>query len=401
MPEVSVSGINRVAAVTGIGLSEVGRPASLSPIRLTVDACIEAMADAGLAWDDIDGISTYPGLVDDASGFSPVGIDDVRLALGLKTNWHCGGAETPGQLGAVINAVAAIAAGLAKHVLVFRTVAEYSARSWPKPPPGDWSKAPRLMGVHQWTGPFGAMPPPVRFAMQAQRYFHETGTGPEQLAQVAINARRNATLNPWTILRSHLTLDEYMTGRMIASPLRLFDCDVPADGSVAVVISRADLARHGRNPRLLIDSVGAAVHSRESWFRPEDLTCTSSRDAADMMWRGTTLRPSDIDFIQVYDGFSIFVPLWIEALGFCGRGEAGAFIDGGRRIALDGELPTNTSGGQLAAGRLHGLNFLHEACVQLWGRGGDRQVAGNPRAGIATAGHGAGFSGALLVVCDE
>ena len=115
-----------------------------------------------------------------------------------------------------------------------------------------------------------------------------------------------------------------------------------------------------------------------------------------MLWERTDLKPSDVDVAECYDGFSFIALAWLEALGFCGRGEGGPFVEGGKRIALDGEIPLNTQGGQLSAGRLHGYGFLHEACTQLWGEGGDRQVPGDPQVGVAAAGGGP-LGGVLLL----
>ena len=123
------------------------------------------------------------------------------------------------------------------------------------------------------------------------------------------------------------------------------------------------------------------------------------RDASAMLWERSDLSPSDVDIAELYDGFSFITLAWIEALGFCKRGEGGAFIEGGRRIALDGELPLNTHGGQLSAGRLHGYGFLHEACVQLWGEAGSRQVSGSPQVAVAAAGGGP-LAGCLLLTAD-
>jgi len=116
------------------------------------------------------------------------------------------------------------------------------------------------------------------------------------------------------------------------------------------------------------------------------------RDAAAMMWERTDLGPADVDVAELYDGFSFITLAWLEALGFCGKGDGGPFVEGGSRIALDGELPVNTHGGQLSAGRLHGFGFLHEACVQLWGEGGERQVVrpGGRRPEVAVAAAGGG-----------
>jgi acetyl-CoA acetyltransferase len=166
-----------------------------------------------------------------------------------------------------------------------------------------------------------------------------------------------------------------------------------------VIVSRADLARDLRKPPLRIEAVGSAVHGRYSWDQFDDLTSMAARDAAAMMWARTELRPSDVDVAELYDGFSFLTLAWLEAMGFCGRGEAGPFVEGGARIALDGELPLATQGGQLSGGRLHGLGFLHEACVQLWGEGGHRQVAGDPS--VAAVGVGGGpVAGCLLLRRD-
>ena len=382
-------------AVTGIGLSQVSRPSELSPLRLTVDACLEAIADAGLERGDIDGIATYPGFLGGISGMSMVGVQELRMALGLRPDWYAGTRETSGQLGAVFNAIAAIATGFATNVLVFRTISEASARHARAGATVIGSDTDRAEGIHEWTAPFGALSAATWLAMYAQRHMHEFGTTAEQMAQIALNDRRNAILNPVAVLRTPMSLEDYLASRFIATPLRLFDCDVPVDASVAIVLSRVEQARDLRQPLLRVEAIGSAVHSRDTWYRPEDLT--SSTDAAGMMWSRTDFRARDVDVAQLYDGFSIQTMLWLEALGFCGRGESGPFIEGGRRIARDGELPLNTSGGQLSAGRLHGLGFLHEACVQLWGRGGERQIPKPPRLAVASAGYAAGFAGCMLV----
>lgn len=382
-------------AITGIGLSEVGRPSAKSALALTVDASLQAIHDAGLDRADIDGISTYPGIIPDASGLSAVGANEIRMALGLKPNWFAGTKETAGQLGAVFNAIAAVVAGFANNVLVFRTITEASARRALSGATAIGGGAARVGGVHEWTTPFRALSAATWFAMYAQRHFHEYGTKPEQLAQIALNARRNAARNPMAIYRDPLTLEQYLDSRMISSPLRIYDCDVPVDASVAVIVSRVEQAKDLRNPVVRVEAIGSAQHKRDTWFRPEDLT--SSPGPARMMWSRTDLKPKDVDVAELYDGFSIHTMLWLETLGFCGRGESGSFVEGGARIALDGELPLNTSGGQLSAGRLHGLGFLHEACVQLWGRGGERQVRNDPRVAVASASYAAGFAGCMLV----
>jgi acetyl-CoA acetyltransferase len=394
----------RRAALTGIGQSEIGRRLGRDPLELTLDACLAAIADAGLSPRDIDGLSTYPGAFGGNPGFTGAGVTEVHDALRLELDWFSGGAERPGQLGAVVDACLAVAAGLARHVLCFRSVWEGTAQG------GGGRQGIGVAGGEG--GSFRASGPPMEFtlpfraysaanwiAMFTQRHFHEFGTTREQLAWIALNARRNAAANPNAIYRDPMTLDDYLAARMISTPLCLFDCDVPCDGATAMIVSRAEVARDLRRPPLRVEAVGSALRGRPSWDQFDDLTTMALRDASKMLWERTDLRPSDVDVAELYDGFSFITLAWLEALGFCGRGEGGPFVEGGARIARDGEIPLNTHGGQLSGGRLHGFGFLHEACAQLWGDAGERQVAGEPRIAIAAAGGGP-LASALLLVGD-
>ena len=379
----------RAAAVTGIGQSQVGRRLNRDPLALTLDACLEAIADAGLRREDIDGLSTYPGAFSaGAPGFSGAGVTEVQDALRLELNWYSGGLEQPGQLGSIINACAAISAGLARHVLCFRTVWESTAQGTGRRGGIGTSGGFRAAGPMQWTLPFGAASAAVWIAMMAQRHFHEYGTTREQLAWIALSGRRHAAGNPKAVYREPLRLEDYLAARMISTPFCLYDCDVPVDGSTAFVISRADAARDAPHPPLRFEAVGCAIRGRPSWDQWDDLTTMALRDASAMLWSRTDLRPGDVDVAELYDGFSFIALCWLEALGFCAKGEGGAFVAGGERIGLRGEIPLNTHGGQLSAGRLHGYGFLHEACVQLRGAGGARQVPGDPKVAVAAAGGG-------------
>ena len=393
----TVSGTQRAAegehraVISGVGQSQIGRRIYRDPLDLTIEATLRAIEDAGLTRDDIDGISTYPGNMSVPPGFSGAGVVELQDALRLNLNWFAGGIELPGQLGAVVNAVAAVATGLADHVLCFRTVWEASAQ-------GDQGRASvtaggggggsfRATGFMQWTLPFGAPSASNWIGMMAQRHMHEFGTTREQLAQIALNGRANAARNPNAIYRDPMTLDDYLNVRMVSTPLCLYDCDVPADGSTAVIVSRADSAPDLRKPPVRIEAMGSALHGRPSWDQFDDLTTMALRDASTMMWDRTDLTPGDVDSTQVYDGFSFIALCWLEALGFCGHGEGGPWLAEGRPTARHASLPLNTHGGQLSAGRLHGFGFLHEACVQLWGEGGERQV-GTPEVAVAAAGGG-------------
>ena len=397
------SNLERRAAITGIGQSAVGRRLNADPLALTADACLEAIGDAGLSREDIDGLSTYPGSgISGAPGFTGAGTTEVQEMLRLKLNWFCGGPELPGQLGAVINACAAVATGLARHVLCFRTVWESTAQgSGRRAGIGTGGSGRfRASGFMQWTLPYGAASAAVWIAMMARRHFHEYGTTREQMAQIALNARRNAGLNPKAVYREPMDLDDYMAARMISEPFCLYDCDAPVDGSTAIIVSAVDAARDGRRPPLRVEAVGSALRGRPSWDQFDDLTTMALRDAASMMWERTDFSPADVHVAELYDGFSFIAMAWLEALGFCGKGESGPFIEDGRAIALDGEIPLNTHGGQLSAGRLHGFGFLHEAALQLWEEGGPRQVPGQPRVAVAAAGGGP-LGGCLLLHREE
>ena len=382
----------RNAVISGVGQSQVGRRIYRDPLDLTIEATFDALDDAGLTVKDLDGISTYPGNMGVPPGFSGVGVTELQEALHLELEWFAGGVESPGQFGSIINAIAAVSIGLCKHVICFRTVWEASAQ-------GDQGRASvtagggggggyRADGFMQWTLPFGAPSAANWIGMMAQRHFHEFGTTREQLAQIALNARKNAALNPKAIYRDPMTMDDYLNVRMVSEPLCLYDCDVPADGSTAVIVSAAETAGDLRRPPVRIEAVGSALRGRNSWDQFDDLTTMAARDAGKMMWERSDLTPADVDLVEAYDGFSFITLCWLEALGFCGHGEGGPFIEGGHRIARDGELPLNTHGGQLSSGRLHGYGFLHEACTQLWGQAGARQVAGDPEVAVAAAGGG-------------
>ena len=381
--------IKQRAAISGIGQSEVGRRLNKSGLELTVDAVMEALADAGLEPNDIDGISTWPGRNTEMPGFSPVGVPELKDALQLNLNWYSGSSEAPGQLGAVVNACMAVASGMVKHVICFRTITETSALAQMKTKSASIvGGGERIDGWPKYMVPFDAFSASNWVALYAQKHFHEYGTTREQLGQIAVNARRHAGLNPKAIYRDPITLDDYLSARMISSPLCLYDCDVPVDASTVIIISRLEEARDLKKTPIRFESIGCAHNSRYSWDQFDDLSTQAVRDASSSMWNNTDLKPADVDVAELYDGFSFICLDWLEQLGFCGKGEGGAFIEGGSRIALDGEIPLNTHGGQLSAGRTHGFGFMHEACTQLWGEGGERQVANKPQVAIASAGGG-------------
>jgi acetyl-CoA acetyltransferase len=171
---------------------------------------------------------------------------------------------------------------------------------------------------------------------------------------------------------------------MISDPFGLLDCDVPVDGSVAFVVSTAGAAADF-DRAVRVEACGGAL-GLGGWDQRPDYPKMASTDAAAEMWSRTDLKPADVDFAELYDGFTFLTFAWLEALGFCDDGESGAFVEGAARIALGGQLPLNTYGGQLSAGRMHGNWVLHEACLQLRGQAGERQVASHDVAVVSNGG---------------
>lgn len=382
------------AIISGIGRSAIGRRLQRSELDLTVEACRAAIADAGLRPADVDGLIAWPGETPGPPGFTGPSAWRTMDALGLRTTWLSGIAEGPGQLAAVMSACLAVAAGLVRHVLVYRTTAESTGQGGG----GRLSEHPvdagGITGHLQWLRPFGAVSAAHWLALNYQRYLNDFGARREQVGWLAVTQRAHASRNPQAIYRELLTIDDYMAARMITTPFCLFDCDVPVDGSIAIMVSAADYAADAPTP-IRIEAIGSALQVRPYWDQWRDPTELAARDAARHLWTRTGLKPADVDVAQLYDGFTFLTLVWLEALGFCGRGEAADFVDGGKRISLGGELPLNTGGGQLSAGRLHGYGHLFEACAQLRGQCEERQV---PNAQVALVAAGGGPLGGCLLL---
>ena len=379
------------AVLSGIGRSKIGRRLMVDPLSLTVDACVAAVADAGLTLDDIDGLSTYPGAV--GMGMSEGGVTAVEEALRIHPTWINGGGEVPGPGGAVIAAMLAVAAGLCRHVLCFRTVWEATFAALRLGGGGG-----RVSGQRQWTAPFGAMSAANWIAMCASQYLHRYGATRELFGWVALNGRANAARNPAAIYRDPMTMDDYLSARRISSPFGLYDCDVPCDGSIAVVVSDASVAGDSPKPAVRVEAVGTQILERVSWDQGTITHEPQVLGQSTHLWTRTSLRPQDVDVALVYDGFTFNAISWLESLGFCGFGEAQDWLEGGRRIALDGELPVNPHGGQLSEGRTHGFGFIYEAVAQLRHDAGERQVA-SARTAVVTTGGGTP-SGVMLLQRD-
>ncbi|WP_116376082.1 thiolase family protein [Mycobacterium sp. MFM001] len=373
------------AIVSGIGISRIGRRTGIPGLELTSEAVRAAIADAGLTAADIDGIASL--------GETPV--PEVAAALGIDAVDYKSGFGAAGLLTPVMAACHAVADKQARHVLVYRTV-QMIGGSVPANAQGEQSSIggmddiTELLAAHAYSAANW-------LAMHCRRHMHLYGTTKEQLGWLAINSRRNAALNPLAVYREPLTMADYLAARPVSSPFGLLDCDVPVDGSIAVVVSAAEYAGDCPQPPVGVEAIGGS-DGAGGWFHRPDYPKMAATDAAAQMWSRTYLTPADIEIAELYDGFTFLTLAWLEALGLCGDGEAGPFVDGAERIARDGVLPLNTYGGQLSAGRMHGYWVLHEACLQLRGQAGARQVPRRPQVAVVAAGGGP-IAGCMLLTC--
>jgi acetyl-CoA acetyltransferase len=235
--------------------------------------------------------------------------------------------------------------------------------------------------------------------MRASHHFARYGTTRETLGWIAITQRANAALNPSAIYREPLSMDDYLSARLITTPFGLYDCDVPADGSVAIIVSARRAAEDLLRRPILVEAVGTQLTERTTVDQSTITHQPHTLGPAAHLWTRTDLDPDDVDVALLYDGFSFNCVSWLEGLGFCEIGEAKDFLDGGRNIAREGGVVAlNPHGGQLSAGRTHGMGFVHEAVLQLRGDAGLRQV-NDARVALATSG-GVSPAGAILLRRD-
>lgn len=392
------------AILSGVGISRIGRRTGIPGLELTLEAATAAISDAGLTATDIDGIATL--------GDTPA----AEVATALKIHpADCGsGFDTGGLLSPVISACRAVSERRVRHVLVYRTVhmiggmVPTSRSPSPDGPPPALARlvAPPADGDRPAVGPMDdvadlfaahAYSAANWLALNCRRHMELYGTTKEQLGWLAINSRRNAGLNPLAVYREPMTMADYLGARPVSTPFGLLDCDVPVDGSVAVVVSAAEYARECPHRPVAVDAVGGS-NGAGGWFHRADYPKMASADAAAQMWSRTELKPADLDVAELYDGFTFLTIAWLEALGICADGEGGPFVDGATRITRDGALPLNTYGGQLSAGRMHGYWILHEACLQLRGDAGTRQLSRRPEVAVAAVGGGP-IAGCMLLTC--
>jgi acetyl-CoA acetyltransferase len=393
-----VKGQDRVAAV-GVGYSTTGRRTGLASWQLAMQASQAAMKEAGMTAADIDGVALLWGV----AGSAPAGLDVVEpmgLAqmLGIAPlNFYA--TAGPAYIGPAIQAISAIRSGLAHTVLTLRIINQRLSSADDMRRLAS-SQSTAVPGDFGFTAPYGfsvaGMLPSIA-AMPAQRHMDLYGTTEEQFGAHAITQRYHASMNEEALFREPLTMDEYMASRYIAKPVHILDCDYPVDSASAVIYTAGDRARDWAKKPVWVES---AAYSSIGYmtFDLIDMMENSPHHAARALWARTDLTPADVDCAQLYDGFSVIVFQWLEALGFCGIGEAGPFIEAGN-TRLGGALPVNTDGGACNVGRRHGANFCIESIRQLRGESGFRQV---PDAEVAVWANAAGpFSGAVLMTADR
>ena len=353
------------AAIVGAALSDVGRTDDRSLFELHWQAASRAVADAGLTKDDIDGfMSVGTGVL------PPI---EVAEYLGLRPTW----VDSTGVGGStwevfLEHAVAAIVAGQATTVLI---VYGSTARSDIKNRLRTANLALSSRGPSQFDVPYGHTLI-AKYAMTARRHMHSFGTTIEQLAEVAVSARFNAGLNPEAMYRDPITVDDVLDGPMIADPFTKLQCCIRSDGGGAVVVTAADRARDlRRRPVWVLGQGSASSHTTMSEWA--DFTVSPAAVSGRIAFQRADVSPADVDVCTFYDAFTIMIPMTFEALGFCGRGEGGAFVADGK-LRVGGALPTNPDGGGLSACHpgMRGVFLLVEAVRQLRGEAGERQVDG-------------------------
>lgn len=383
--------LSREVAVVAVGYSSFNRHGPADPRQMAYQACIEALADAGLPASAIDGMYSYrfPG---------ELAIHEVARMMGMNNLGVFGEmvVETnPSGLVGALQGVMAVASGAAETVMAYRCMTRASGYAGAVS-----ANTEPIGGVAQYLDPYGYAGVLMGIGARKRRRLHDLGGSPEDYGQIVLNARRWAAMNPRAVLREQLTMDDYLNGRVIADPLLVFDCDYPINGAVATIITTAERARNLCQRPVLVDAMAYSngVKPDTGWAFGEDFLFGGTRLCAERLWSRSKFTASDIDIAQLYDGFTHVVISWLEALGFCGIGEFGDWVEDGRRIGPGGQLPVNTSGGHLAEGRVHGLQLLTEAVVQLRGQAGERQV---PDASTAVVTSAFGPQNAAMIVNVE
>jgi acetyl-CoA acetyltransferase len=345
-------------AIVGIGTAGTGEAPGRSAIELLAEASLNAIADAGLKLSDVDGIFAATS----THAFPTLSVGEY---LGIRPRFfdgtNVGGASFEAHL---LHAALALDAGLCDVALICYGSNQRTAGG-------------RLVSMSEpqvWEAPFKPRMPLTAYALAASRHMHQFGTTREQLAEVAVAARGWANLNPAAFARGPLSVADVLASRMISDPLTVLDCCLVTDGGAACVMTRADRARHlARPPVYFLGGAGAQWHRTISTM--PDLTVSAASESGPRAMAHAGIALADVKLAMLYDAFTICTLLFLEDLGFCPKGEAGRFVEGGA-IAPGGRLAVNTNGGGLSCVHpgMYGLFLIVEAVTQLRGAAGERQV---------------------------
>jgi acetyl-CoA acetyltransferase len=352
-------------AIAGIGATEFSKASGRSELRLALEAIQAAVLDAGLELRDIDGLCTYTMDVTPPS--------DILQNLGLPALRFFSRSDFGGgAAGAVIQQAAiAVATGMADVVVAYRALNERSGYRFGT---GDRAvaAAPNAESIRQsWYVPHGLSTPAARVALFARRYMHEYGATSEDFGQVSVTARAFAATNPnaW-FYGKPLTLAEHQASRMIADPLRLYDCCQESDGGVAIVITSLDRAKDLKQKPVKIvgacQSIPYNVEVISNYYHADLSMMPEAEGTAKRLYAQTGMKPTDMQAAMIYDAFTPQVLKQLEGFGFCKRGEAKDFIKSGE-IDIDGILPINTNGGLIGEAYIHGMNNIAEGVRQVRG----------------------------------
>lgn len=386
-------GDSRNACIVGVGRSVISRDSGKTAITLATDACVEAIRDAGLTQNDIDGIATHE--------MSTINGYKLQETLNFpNVSWY--GQMALPQVTAsfgVLEAAMAVEYGAATYAIAVMGLMKpkgSGSRGSRRDPFAGVQGPPKVGGEGQWSAPFGGNG--FVFVHWMSRYMYQYGAPRETFGHIAVTARKHAVLNERAIAREPLTMDEYLNSRWISKPFCLYDCDYPVDGYAAVVLTTPERARHLKNKPVSIVSGSQHTGRRTETFLWDDMTNMGAKYAGQKVWelaKDTGLTPKDVDVACLYDGFTVLTVNWIESLGLCPVGEAKDYLKGDA-MQLGSKGPVlNPHGGMLSEGRVHGMGFIAEAADQLMGRSGVRQV---PDARVAVVSNGAGVQNCAMLL---
>jgi acetyl-CoA acetyltransferase len=352
------------ACIVGVGHTEYSRDSGRSELKLACEAILGALADAGLTPADVDGITKYTMDNNDPLDIArSLGIPQLRFFAEVA---YGGGG---GPVGTVMLAAMAVATGQAKAVVAFRAMNERSGRGTPRF--GQASAAEGASGVYSYLAPYGLFSPAQMVALAARRHMHLYGTESRHFGAIAVTCRHHANLNPNAMMVGRpMTLDDHQNSRMIADPVRLLDCCLETDGGAAIIVTTPERARALRQRPVFIASggLGGGAWNSRSMVMDVDSPTSEATVIAQRLFKDAGITHDQIDVLYVYDHFTPLVLMALEDYGFCKRGEGKDFVGDGSRFRWpEGDLPLNTSGGNLSEGYMHGMQNTIEAVRQLRG----------------------------------